>query len=524
MVKLNHSSIYLIILIIAGVGMALVASATRWGVGTSPDSAVYIGAARNLASGKGFTIAGASSQDQAITHYPPLYPAILALGGVVGVDPLIGARWMDIILFALILLLAGWILNKIIQEDRWLVLVGVLLLLISTPLLTVSTMAWSEPVFILLFLASFLFLARFIETQRPAYLFPAAVLMAFALLDRYAGITLVATACLGILVLEKTSWKRKILGSLTLGLIAVLPLLVWLTRNLISTGSATNREFVPHFITLARIWQGFLTLADWLLIPGSLNNRIVLSLLLIVTGSFIICFILWQRIGFSQQRFSIRSEYERMPVILKLLLFFIPIYLIFLVFSISFFDANTPLDQRILSPVFISLVISSIYLAERVLITTGKKWVTVGIIVISGIFCLGYARQAGQLFLNSYQNGIGYSSRVWLYSETISEVKNLPEGTVIYSNAPEGIYLRLNRQAKRIPRKTDLYTGLPDPAFPQKMEAVLEDLQMNQGALVYFSAFPRSAYPSEAELVQSLSLQPLEHASDGTIYILGSTE
>jgi hypothetical protein len=84
--------------------------------------------------------------------------------------------------------------------------------------------------------------------------------------------------------------------------------------------------------------------------------------------------------------------------------------------------------------------------------------------------------------------------------------------------------LRLNRQAKRIPRKTDLYTGLPDPAFPQKMEAVLEDLQTHRGALVYFSAFPRSAYPSEAELVQSLSLQPLEHASDGTIYISGSTE
>ena len=71
------ASIAVILIAVAGIVVALLAM--RHGVGLSPDSVTYIGAARNLADGRGFTLAsGGEAADAPITWYPPMYSATLA--------------------------------------------------------------------------------------------------------------------------------------------------------------------------------------------------------------------------------------------------------------------------------------------------------------------------------------------------------------------------------------------------------------------------------------------------------------
>ena len=79
-------------------GMAGLLLATRLGIGLSTDSAVYIGAARNLESGRGLTVPFGREIGAPLTIAPPLFSAMLAMIGFFGLDPLTGARWLNIFL------------------------------------------------------------------------------------------------------------------------------------------------------------------------------------------------------------------------------------------------------------------------------------------------------------------------------------------------------------------------------------------------------------------------------------------
>ncbi|OUC07239.1 hypothetical protein RY27_16060, partial [Litorilinea aerophila] len=94
------------VLALAGAGAVLYA--TAWGLGASPDSAAYIGVARNLLAGRGLGVPFGQTADVPLTHFPPLYSLALALvGGLSGTDPWLSGRWLQAALLALSVLGVG---------------------------------------------------------------------------------------------------------------------------------------------------------------------------------------------------------------------------------------------------------------------------------------------------------------------------------------------------------------------------------------------------------------------------------
>ena len=75
---LSKSNTLPAVLALAMFGVWAILLATRPGIGVTPDSTVYIDAARNLAAGHGLTAFAADGQSRPLTHYPPLYPSMLA--------------------------------------------------------------------------------------------------------------------------------------------------------------------------------------------------------------------------------------------------------------------------------------------------------------------------------------------------------------------------------------------------------------------------------------------------------------
>ena len=57
--------------LLAMVGVGTMLAATRFGIGVTPDSTVYLEAARNLSNGDGLLALTGTTELTPLTHYPP---------------------------------------------------------------------------------------------------------------------------------------------------------------------------------------------------------------------------------------------------------------------------------------------------------------------------------------------------------------------------------------------------------------------------------------------------------------------
>lgn len=227
----------IILAVLSLIGMAVVLlSTSRYGVGLSPDSVHYISAARSLLMCKGY-----SHYDGSLfVCWPPLFPTLLAIAGLLGIEPLDGARFINAFAFGLIIFAAGQLFLKHIRS-RALVLLGIVSILLSMPLLLVSTMAWTEPLFILFVVLFINFLLEFLDEGRLLVFFSLSILAALSCLQRYIGITVVLTGfVLIIFLMPKASLLRRLKYAIAFGVISITPSVIWIIRNYSLTATFTG--------------------------------------------------------------------------------------------------------------------------------------------------------------------------------------------------------------------------------------------------------------------------------------------
>ena len=94
---------YILAVIIAILGLIAILYTTHWGPWIKSDSTGYIAVARNLLNGHGLGLIRASGEFVYTAHVPPAYMLLLAMWGWANVDPVIGARITNAILFAVTL-------------------------------------------------------------------------------------------------------------------------------------------------------------------------------------------------------------------------------------------------------------------------------------------------------------------------------------------------------------------------------------------------------------------------------------
>ena len=91
-------------------GVSLLFLSTPWGVGIFPDSTSYIAAARSLLRGEGLMAVPEWGRNVPYTQYAPHISILLAGIGILGVDPLIGAKGLHLFLFGTNIFLPGWVI------------------------------------------------------------------------------------------------------------------------------------------------------------------------------------------------------------------------------------------------------------------------------------------------------------------------------------------------------------------------------------------------------------------------------
>jgi 4-amino-4-deoxy-L-arabinose transferase-like glycosyltransferase len=506
--------------------VASVLVATTHGVGISPDSVAYVGAARNLLAGEGLSLPFGSTLHAPLTHFPPLYSLLLATGDLFGLEPFMWARWLQALLTGSLIFLVGYALHC--YAGPKLAIVGSTLFVLSPTLLSIATMAWTETLFLGLSLAALLLLTKLLEEWQWRTFFAAALLAGAALLTRYAGIALIVTGGLALVILSQRSLWQRLWQASTFAFVSLLPLSLWLVRNMTLAGNATNRTLAYHPPDTQQIVQALDTLSGWLFVPPTMPSEIkilvpALPLLLIVIALFL------PRNDAGQLRIGVSTTLANQQRMMHVLILFAVTYTLFLLGSITWIDANTPLDARILSPLYLTILLLTLLAAARVLNTIEQKpllsrAIGATIAMASLLLALLMLRQSSQLVQDYAREGIGLAAVAWQHSEMVALVEELPSGQAIYTNAPEALYFLTGRSALSIPRKINVMAQRPNAEYAAEVETMRQELAAG-GLFIYFTTLGRSSLAQQRELQTELGLVLVVEVDDGAIYqIATSTE
>jgi len=466
----------------------LVLWSTRDGAPTSADSAVYIGTARSVAAGHGLDVPihyyplghvsiGTPPPGQSaptptpLVVYAPLAPLLLAIGG----HPFGAARIEDAIFFALTIQLVGMFILAA-TEELWLAAAAQLVIAFSLAELAsnVGTVAAA-----LLFAAiAILAVLRHRERPRTAWLLVAAGAIGLATLERYASG--------GLIIWGAIALRHRRRDALALLVLSSCPLAGWFLYEQIS-GRSTG-HFVGFHIVKTTIRAGVRSVADWFL---PTNTPLAIALL----GAMALAIAAIMAIG--------KNTTARVAIL------FVVVQILILEIAVTFFDAGVSLDPIEFIPLFLAVVV-----AFACAVTPRRAIKLAAIVVV--------VASVARFAVNTTTHPtLGYATPAWIHSQIMADVRALPPSSVIYTNAPDAIYLLDHRSTSSVPERVDFSTLKANTRFHAQLGEIRHTLGAHRGFVVYVRGLGRDSFlPTESSLEQDLSLRLVRDAPDGAIYAI----
>lgn len=484
---------------------------TRWGIGISPDSAVYIDVAQNLRRGHGLSVSAPEEKFIPMTHYPPLFPLGLALTANLGLEPLDGARLLNAVLLAGNSFSIGLLLY-LSTQTVWPSLFGSFLMISSLPVVQVHSMAWSEPLFLFFALLGLTLLALFLETPKWSFFTGSCAAVALSVLTRYAGFALVAAGIVGILWLGRHPWKRKLAAAGAFAALSSLPITLWMARNLAVSGTATDRELAIHLPTVDHAQAALNVIARWFLPSGTAPGWLELA---IVATFGLLVFLLVR----AQKSQVTGRNLGRLPAMPSLLMLFVVAYGLLLVVSLSILDAHILIDSRSLAPVYVATIVLVICLLANLWHSLQSGLARILCVSIALVLSTSQITQTASWLGHGYREGFGYGSRSWKQSKLINYLRLLVGEAPVFTNGADAVRMLTGRPAYFVPSKLDAGTRRANKRYSFELFAMEKKLRERNGVLVYFDTIRwRSYLPSSAELERALPLQVQLRGEDGTVY------
>ncbi|MGA9533114.1 MAG: glycosyltransferase family 39 protein [Anaerolineales bacterium] len=491
-----------------GTGVCLIAYATYFhGAGLSPDSIEYIAIARNILAGSGFTSFDAAP----MLNWPPLYPLLLAsIARIAGEDPVVVAGPVNAILFGAIVYFSGQVIARVKELSPTLVVGGMLAALISIPLVRVSQMAWSEPLFTVCSLCALYFAIQYWRQQRVRPLLLLSCSIALASLTRYAGIALAVWGCALVAFSLWTTQRRMWAHLSSLLLISTLPVVIWLVRNRIQFGSYMGTRGPAAMSLGANVADAARTVFAWY-VPISqaqpLWSRVAWLVAAVVAAA-----LGTRSIG---GRVLWRAARRHAPLLVYVLVFSATVLI-----SASI-TAVDRMDDRLLSPLYIPITL--LLLIAVGLIEESKQYVSKTVLQV--LLTVGLAawllyplRSSYGAMMHQVVRGLGYANAGWKENTTLRYLQAHPllkSECSMYSNDPYAIYILTDSVARISPAQT-LYNSTQ---VKDSEESVRQSWPPRKPAcLVWFAGVSRDDLYSLERLQGLVELQPIEVLQDGAIF------
>ena len=522
-----------VLAVLAAAAAVALGWASPHGLGLSPDSAVYLSAARNVTEGQGLTAPAPQAPDAPLTHYPPLYPLSVAVLRLAGLDTLSAARWLHVGLLGLNTFLFGWLIQRH-TGSTWASALAACVFALSYSLLRVHAFAWSEPTFLACLLGGWLALSYACNGGRVGWLLAASALTAKAVLARYVGVVQAGTALLAVLLLWPGSWRRRALAAATAVSLPALALAAWMLRNRLLTDTATNRPLGFHPPGRAYFGMAWATLKGWFTypVPAELpwtEIRVLAFLALLAAAG-----LLWARWRRATDRPARPAEasgksppsrpagapaarLDARPLAAVLAIFAVA-YALFHLLAVTVFDAHAKPDTRQMMPLYVALLALVALAVTAAAWRAPLRWPRTVLATLAAVVVLTLAAGGYSWLSLVRQHGMGYNSRTWRHSQTLSRVRDLPPDRLIYTNGQDVLALLAGRDTYALPRHTDVVAGQLNPDFRPQCQQMIDRLRRDDGLLVYLLPLAwRSYLPSIETVAQMYPWPAHEFYDDGVI-------
>jgi 4-amino-4-deoxy-L-arabinose transferase-like glycosyltransferase len=485
--------------------ISLAAGLTLWyvtpaGIGLTNDSVAYIAGARSILAGTGYSDIWLDSSLEALTHYPPLLSLTLAGIGALGLDPQRGARLLNILLFAANTGLMGLLSWRMTKSQLFSILLA-LLFALSAPLLTIHAYALSEPLFLFFSFLAFIFFGFAMDEKKEergkknlsSFFFLCGLAASLATLARYSGLALVATFLLSTFLLAPT-WGEKFKKSAIFLAGVIPPLAAWFIRNRLVAESATNRSFVFHPVLAEKIPTATYNMSQWLMPIESWRRELlksgIMEWILILLGAGLLLWVISRAWTFFFRPASASPE----PIAFTTAVYIFG-YLGAVLFSMSFFDASTKFQPRILSPLYVSLMVLFVFILNS-LTTKGAKDIK-GILNKNFVYFVSFVVVAIALGFSTFDfrlstqelrdaAGLGYGSWKWRDAEVMAELKKLSPEVAIYTNSPPAVYFVTGRASRVIPTSLNPVDNQARGNYEQDLAAMRAEILAGRAVLALF--------------------------------------
>lgn len=465
------------------------------GIGISPDSIMYASTAQSIYEHGTLTTFNGGP----LVFFPVFYPFFLSIILFISrVNTVAAAPVINSLLFAGVIFTSGYIISKFksfAPVYKWLILLGIVM---SPGMLEIYTYLWSETLFILEVMLFVLAWWYYMQDHSMPKLWGVSILVAISCITRYAGVTLIATGGLMLLLDRQLPIREKIKHILIFGFTSISLLVANLIVNRISSGLSTGtRE--PSITPLSKNLYYFGTvMCDWMGLPDTFYPYAIL----------ISCIILFSLVGILVWKIwtgKLNAEENIVIMFAAVYGIFIPV--------LATFSRFEPLNSRLLSPMYICLLIGiTSWVPDMLRRFKFKKQLLYAIpfLVLMLAFEYSIAATDYQRWYDENDYGVpGYTDDDWNTSEFIKFLKThqhiYKPGVPIYTDADEAVYF---------------FTGESSTLLPHRYftNTVKQFFKVKHYYLIWFGALNNIELIGLKDIQEREHLKLLYHLKDGEIY------
>ena len=480
------------------------------GPGLDPDAVQYVAAAKSLASHGKLEVPDDSwdSPDSVdpLTHFPPGLSTVLAVPVALGADPVQAARVVNgvaaLVLVALAFMLVSW------AEGRAAGAVAAVAVAVTPAVAFQFLDVLSEPLFFALTMTA---LACMIWRPRSPIL--AGIAAAAAALVRYAGVSIIAAVGLWSLVLPGTM-RDRIRRAVTAGIPGAIALGSWMIRTRLETNGEGIRRFSVYGQIAPTLREGLRTLAGWSapLVDGAwraIPAAIVACALVVLTRDVLRRWAVRDRVS-GRRPASADDGAARSRLIVAATLVTAACYVAVVVSARLFADPNIPLDERLLSPLMLLVMVAFVVVLGNGWRVWQRSTRVVALVLFAG-WTGASAWATAQEGSYAVETGNDYADQSWFGSPLIAWVRDHGTGRELYTNFPTALYFQANRFSR----------ALPQAPRPDTARAFADTVAKHNGLIVAFDRSSRfAASPTALMQLIPTPVHVLFRAHDGAIYEL----